>query len=53
MALRKKFGKQYYDFDSTYHNEARAYAQAKKLREAGNKARVKKTSALTWEVWVR
>jgi len=52
MALRRKFGKHYYDFDTQYHNEARAYARAEKLRREGNKARVIKVDMLTWEVYV-
>lgn len=53
MALRKKFGEHYYHFDSSYHNESRAYAVAEKLRKAGNRARVRKADSMTWEVWVR
>lgn len=52
MTLRKKFGKQYYYYDSEYRNRDRAYSQAGKLRKVGNKAKVKREGAV-WVVWVR
>lgn len=52
MALRKKFGGHYYVFDSQFRQEGRAYAQAEKLRKAGNRARVSRDGDM-WIVWVR
>lgn len=54
MALRKKIAGQYYYFDSIFslRDRDRAYSQAAKLRQVGNKARVVKTKD-SYEVWVR
>jgi len=53
MALKKKFGKYYYHFDSQFHNETKAKSRADKLRKVGDRARVVKVDWLTWEIWRR
>jgi len=52
MALRKKFGGHYYNFDSQFRQEGRAIAQARALRKAGNRARVSRDGDM-WIVWVK